>query len=381
LPSAWICTRNTKSGEPRYRVEYRLGGRATPIRYGGSFKRKADADTRKRWILGELAGMRVPDLAALEQAVEISPSLRESAQRWQESRVDVRDSTKIQHRVALARVLPILGERPVDKIAPADVAELVAELVGKGLRRESIRKTTTALAMVLDLAGAPLCGRDSRGAAVNAARDRVVVKLPLEEPEEINPPTADHVEAVAWRLPVPYLIALLALDATGCRVGELEAARIGDLDEERRGWLIRAAVSKTRQSRWAQLPEDLFETVVDRLPVREDRDPVAHLFAEATANRLRTAIARACRDSAVPVFSPHDLRHRRISLAHKQGTSWAEIGQTVGQRNLAITANTYTHVMVDPREVNRAKLLERARRVPAPVLPLAGDTSSFAGVS
>jgi integrase len=381
MPSAWICTRRTKAGEPRYRVEFRLGGRATPARYGGSFKRKADADTRKRWILGELAAMRVPDLSVLKGTVGVAPSFREAAERWQESRVDVRDSTKIQHRVALARVLPVLGGHPVDKITPADVAELVAALASKGMRRESIRKTTTALAMVLDLANAPLCGRDNRGAAVNAARDRVVVKLPLEEPDAICPPSADHVEAVGWRLTIPYMVALLALDVTGCRVGELEAARIGDLDEDRRAWLIRAAVSKTRQSRWSELPEDLFEAVVNRLPAREDRDPNAPLFGEANANRLRTAIARACRDAAIPMFSPHDLRHRRISLAHKQGKSWAEIGEAVGQRNLAVTANTYTHVMVDSCEVNRSELLGRVHAVPTPVLPLIQDTSSFAGVS
>jgi integrase len=53
----------------------------------------------------------------------------------------------------------------------------------------------------------------------------------------------------------------------------------------------------------------------------------------------------------VPVFSPHDLRHRRISLLHRQGRSWAEIARFVGQRKLSITADTYTHVMVDDREV------------------------------
>lgn len=40
---------------------------------------------------------------------------------------------------------------------------------------------------------------------------------------------ADHVEAVGWLLPVNNLIGLLVLDATGVRVGELEAARVGDL--------------------------------------------------------------------------------------------------------------------------------------------------------
>jgi integrase len=57
------------------------------------------------------------------------------------------------------------------------------------------------------------------------------------------------------------------------------------------------------------------------------------------------------------VFSPHDLRHRRISILHRQGRSWAEIARFVGQRKLSLTADTYTHVVVDPREVDYQTLL------------------------
>ena len=59
----------------------------------------------------------------------------------------------------------------------------------------------------------------------------------------------------------------------------------------------------------------------------------------------------------MPTFSPHSLRHRRISLLHKQGLSWAEIGGLVGQRDLSTTADVYTHVVGDYREVDRAELL------------------------
>lgn len=52
----------------------------------------------------------------------------------------------------------------------------------------------------------------------------------------------------------------------------------------------------------------------------------------ANANALRAAIAKACRALGVPVWSAHDLRHRRISLLHRQGRSWAEIAALVGQR-------------------------------------------------
>ena len=95
------------------------------------------------------------------------------------------------------------------------------------------------------------------------------------------------------------------------------------------------------------MPDVLADAIEATLPPREDRDSAAPLFPGVAADRLRTAIARACRASGVPVFSPHDLRHRRISLLHRQGRSWAEIGLVVGQRKLSITADTYTHVVVD----------------------------------
>jgi hypothetical protein len=40
------------------------------------------------------------------------------------------------------------------------------------------------------------------------------VRLPLEEPEEVEPPIAEHVEAVVWLLAPPYLTGLLVLEAT-----------------------------------------------------------------------------------------------------------------------------------------------------------------------
>jgi hypothetical protein len=55
------------------------------------------------------------------------------------------------------------------------------------------------------------------------------------------------------------------------------------------------------------------------------------------------------------------VRQRRISLLHRQGRTWAEIGRFVGQRRLSITADTYTHVLNDGREVDLAGLLEQAR--------------------
>ena len=193
------------------------------------------------------------------------------------SRVDVTDATAVGHRVQLGRVLPLLGSRRVDQITAADIAELVTALHAAGRKRETIRKSVSVLAQVLDFAGL----KD------NPARDRVHVRLPREEREEPTPPTADQIEAVLGLMPPRYSLAVLILDATGMRVGELEekGLRCGDLDEPNTRWRVRRAVEKGRRGRWVSLPPDLFAAVVTTLPPREDRTPDRPVFPGLTQER------------------------------------------------------------------------------------------------
>jgi hypothetical protein len=53
---------------------------------------------------------------------------------------------------------------------------------------------------------------------------------------------------------------------------------------------------------------------------------------------------------------------------HLRGIPWARIGEHVGQESLAVTANTYTHVVLDQTELDYAELLERDQPVLSPVL-------------
>ena len=212
MPSVWVERRVTAGGGTRYLVKYRLGGRESARRYAGSFETKRAALTRRAWVAGELAAMRVPNLSAIDNPLPAAPTIAEVAERWRASRVDVADGTAVGHRVQLARVLPLLGARRVDQVTTSDVAELVAALHATGRKRETIRKSLTVLAQVLDFAGV----KD------NPARDRVHVRLPREEREEPSPPSAEQIEAVLRLMPRPYALAILVLDATGMRVGELE---------------------------------------------------------------------------------------------------------------------------------------------------------------
>ncbi len=59
-----------------------------------SFRIKGDADARARWISGEIAAMRVPDLPALAEEPLPVVTLRVAALRWRESRIDVAPATR-----------------------------------------------------------------------------------------------------------------------------------------------------------------------------------------------------------------------------------------------------------------------------------------------
>jgi integrase len=267
------------------------------------------------------------------------------------SRVDLAKNTRTRHGVELKLILPVLGTRRLDELTPADVAEFVATLVAEGYARGTIRKTLQTLAMVLDDAGV----------TPNPARDRHV-RLPREEPEEINPPPAAHLEAVYRLLPSKHRLAFLFLDWSGARVSAIDLTLVSDYDEPRRRVRLRAATTKSRRALWIELHPVLADALEHELGPREDRDPGARLFSGSGADALRTSIAKACRAAAVPLFSPHDLRHRRISLLHLRGVPWARIGEFVGQRNLSVTADVYSHVLGDETELDYTGLLGSTAR-------------------
>ena len=144
----------------------------------------------------------MPDLRSFTPAAR-APTVAEAVARWRESRVDVSEGTRVLHRVALARVPPVLGSRRVDEITVEDVNELVTVLAAAGKKRETIKKSVKYLAAVLD----------EQGLDENPARSKRI-RFPHEEPVEIVPPTSEHVEAVCRLLP-PALPARRSCGSTG----------------------------------------------------------------------------------------------------------------------------------------------------------------------
>jgi integrase len=348
MASVSIYRERRRNGTTRYRVTYRLGGRESKVRHGGSFRTLREAKQRRDWIAGEIASLRVPDPRLLD-AEPKARTLRDVAEGWRTSRVDVAAGTAATHRVNLRRILPVLGETAVEEITADEIAAFVSTLHADGLARESIRKTVSTLAQVLDHA--------ERNP--NPARDRRV-RLPQEDREEVRPPSAAHVETVYRLVPSAYRLPLLVADASGMRVGEIEALTWGDVDEPERRFRVSQARSKTRTGRFVPVPDVLFQAVIARVP-REDRSLAAPVFSGFNADAFRTALTRACKAAGIPAFSPHDLRHRRASLWHLGGVPAAQAAAWLGHSPVE-HVRTYAHVVLDRRELDYAALLRARKR-------------------
>src|SRR5262249_55854464 len=159
--------------------------------------------------------------------------------------------------------LDVFGDRRADSLSTDDIVQLVSVLHAAGKKRDTILKTLQTLSMVLDQVGLN----------PNPARDRVAVRLPREDRPEIQPPTADPVEAVYWTLPVRHRLPLLFLDWSGARVAAIDKTLIRDYDERNSRVRLSRAVTKQRRGVWVELHPDLDAALKATLPPREDRDP------------------------------------------------------------------------------------------------------------
>ncbi len=278
----------------------------------------ARGEIRRDWVAGELAALRVPDLSRSRSR----PKRRRSrgCRTLARVRVDVAESTRVQHRSAVARCACRCSAPPRRRDHAPDVAELVAELAREGSKPQTIRKTVAALAMVLDHAGVdaepgPRQG-DGEAAARGARRDR---------------PADRRARRCRPRAPADPLPAAAARARRDRACASASSSRSRGATSTSRA----AAGASRRPSRrpagrgGSRCRRSLFEAVLELVP-RDDRAPERRVFQGFGGDRFRTAITRACTAAGVPTFSPHDLRHRRISLLHLAGVPWARIGEHVG---------------------------------------------------
>lgn len=351
--SVHTITRVTSAGK-RYIVRYRRGGRGYRLEHGGSFRRLDLARERERLIGGWLA-------LGLDPRQELSTATVEADRRilidvgrqWLESRLDL----SAQSRRIYGAYLNAIAETPLAPVdpggvTPGDVRGQVARWVKAGLSPKSIRERVSVLRQVLDFAEIE----------PNPARHRSV-KLPSSVERELSLPSADEFLALTRAIAPKYRLPLIILEQTAMRVNEVVSLERDDVDVAGLRFRVKAVNRKgrhgSRKARLVPVPGWLMAVVVTSLPLG------GRVFPSVTANGLRSAMTDLCVRERLPHCSPHQLRHRRISLWHFQGVPARELAERAGHSRPSMSLDVYSHLIV-PDEIDVDSMLGLLAALPTP---------------
>lgn len=110
------------------------------------------------------------------------------------------------------------------------------------------------------------------------------------------------------------------IECEGVRVSEALGLTYGDVDFAGQRVRISRARTKGRTAgqRWLPVPAELLDEIAELVPL-EDRHRDRQVFPGIADTQVRDHLYRACRNAGIAAYSPHDLRHRRISLWVAQG--------------------------------------------------------------
>jgi integrase len=347
MASACITVRVRATGK-RFIVRYRLGGRAYPLVHAGSFGTMKEARARRDLVAGELAAGRNPADLLRTMTETPTPPVLITIAAWSErfiaSRIDVDENTIRNYRTALKKVCATFGTRDPATLTVDDVADWVATLA------ETMKPGTVQLYLLVFRLLLDYVGLDE-----NPCRDPRV-KLPKRVREEPRPPSAEHFLAIVTAVHDPLRrLLLVTLEQGALRLGEAVALTWGDVD--RAGLRLRLPRSATKrdQARWVYLPEWLMQALETLCPF-DDRTPERKVFQGITEATLYQSMLRACQTAGIPHYSPHALRHRRITIWHQSGVPARELAERAGHARASMSLDVYSHVM-PPEEVGVDKFL------------------------
>lgn len=352
--SAHIVTRAAATGK-RYIVRYRRGGRGYPLEHGGSFGRQEFAKERERLIGGWLAGGLDPkeELAQLTLAPE-SRELATLGREWLASRIDLSE----QSCRVYATYIDSIEASPLRKVDPArltpgEVRGQIQCWVEAGLAPKSVKERLSVLRQMIDFAEVD----------PNPARHRSV-KLPSQLETELTLPTGDAVFALIASISKKYRLPLVLLEQTAMRVGEVVSLERDDVDAAGLRFRVKAINRKgrrgSRRARFVPVPAWLMEVVARSLPLD------GRVFPDITDNGLRSAMTDVCKSKGLAHCTPHQLRHRRISLWHFQGVPARELADRAGHSRPSMSLDVYSHVIgTDELEPERWESLISATDEPS----------------
>lgn len=359
-------------------------------RWVGSVMVFTEAGTRaRRAVYGrtraEAHDKLVTLLRATQQGLPVaSESLRVGAylEGWLRdvAAVRVRPTTLRSYGIFVrCHLVPGLGDRRLARLSPADIRTFLKAKQGSGLSARSVQYMHAVLRVALeDATRDGLVGR-------NVAK---LVATPTVRREEVRPldPTQARRFLDVARQDRDYALWVVAL-AVGLRRGEVLGLAWDDVDLDAGTLRVRQAVQRVnghlelvepktqRSRRTVPLPE----IARDALRAHRVRQASERLVAGSTwrdsglvftsvvggplepRNVSRRFKALAETAGLADTVRLHDLRHTCASFLLAQGVQPRVVMETLGHSGIALTMNTYAHVMPSAQR-EAAEQMDRALR-------------------
>lgn len=357
----------------------------TRMRVGGGRKIGETFDTleeARAWVRAAQAGRFDSEPAA--QLARPSGSMTWS--QWYEHWLSIQDHLSVSTRktyisLATNHLLPVFGEMPLGSIRSSDIMSLQVKLRAEGKQRATIDKCRQILGASLDLAA--LDGLIPANPTRGLPRRRRSHSDPVEDivRRYLNVEQLDLLEEKMdpwWRLAVRVQIEL------GCRIGELSALHVKDVDIESGRVHIRGSMqkdgaigpTKTRagvRTINTLMPETAAR-IAEQIRARGQRKGDL-LFRGPRGGRLDQDTYRqrkfnpAMRAAGLGHIldegrsSTHVLRHTlTTNLVQHAGMSPQEVATLLGHADSRITDRVYLHLESSELPDNREKLARLYRR-------------------
>jgi len=279
--------------------------------------------------------------------------LRDYAARWEAGQVSRASSARIVDNALRLHLLPALGDRALASIRRSDVQAMVKRLAGH-LAPGTVRNVYDTAARLFAAAV------DDRLIPESPCRR---ITLPSVDTDEVVPPTAEQVCALAESVPARYRAAVVLLAGSGLRIGELLGLRVSDVDFLRRELRVERQRLQDGTLAPPKTPQSVRTVPLGRVVVGE---LAAHLAAHPTGEWLfttgtgrpltypawRPVWRAAVRQTGLKVGT-HGLRHFYASALIAGGSSVKQASALLGHSSAVITLKVYAHLW--PGDDDRAR--------------------------
>lgn len=345
-------------GDGRWTAAVSLGGRRRKWFYGAT---REEVHRKLTAALHAINNGGLPDARGLTLGTFLTQWLEEVA------RPSVRPWTYHGYEVHVrVHIDPLLGNVLLDRLEPLHVQSLMNRKLRDGLSPKTVRYIRGTLRTALNQA--VRWGLITRNAAALVDGPRV----PTHEIQPFSPQEARRFLSAAkgHRLEALYSVAL----TLGLRQGEALGLRWQDVDLEmgylrvtrqlqRFGGVFQLVEPKTVRSRRTIVMPPMVARVLSQHQARQDTERRTAgtnwkewglVFARPDGYPLDGTVVthqfhRFLEQSGLPQRRFHDLRHSCATLLLAQGVSPRVVMEILGHSHIALTMNTYTHVVPELR--------------------------------